>query len=398
MNPSVQRSRANHLVLLSASHGMNHVYQLLFFIILPEITVEFGISNLTAGLLAACFILPYSLLPILAGYLATPLNRKRLMSLGFILSALSFLALGFVNNIVLFGLLLFTAGIGGSTYHPSGVTIISEIFEKDRGKNMGFHQTGGALGSVIAPIFAGILVLSLNWRSTLMLLAIPGIVLAVALWFFVDPAKAINNESKVPTKRGHPFKKGVIVPAAILIAAALIYTLGLRGTDGFANQYFTIGRGINFFEASILFALLKVAGLFGAPICGKLSDKFERKKVLMILVVIGAISLFSLTVLPNMLLAIPCIILGFANFGLLTVGEALLADLTPKEKRSAYFGANFTLSFSSSIVLLPVLGAIADTYSFELGFIMLSMLMPFSLPLLQQIKTKKKSEPPPLSH
>ncbi len=172
------------------------------------------------------------------------------------------------------------------------------------------------------------------------------------------------------------------------MTAAFIYVLGQRGTDVFANEYFTLGRGIEIAEASALFSALKVAGLVSAPICGRLSDKFGRKAVLIILVVVESLSLFAITMTPPILLAIPCIVFGFASFGLLGVGEAFLADLTPENERPVIFGINLTLSFSPQIFLVPVLFGLAQSTGYSSGFVLLSALMPLSIPLLLTVKNK----------
>ena len=176
---------------------------------------------------------------------------------------------------------------------------------------------------------------------------------------------------------------------ALMLAAAFIYVLGLRGTDAFASTYFVEGRGIqSFFEASLLFASLKVSGLFSAPICGRLSDMYSRKKVLIILVIVESISLYAITIAPATVLIVPCVVFGFAAFGLLGVGEALLADITPEDQRSMIFGLNYTISFSSSILLAPALFAIAGIYNYNAGFMILSALMPFSILILLKVKSK----------
>jgi MFS family permease len=95
-----------------------------------------------------------------------------------------------------------------------------------------------------------------------------------------------------------------------------------------------------------------------------------------------------MTASPNLLLAIPCLVFGFAAFGLLAVGEALLADITPEKQRGTIFGINLTINFSSYIFLAPALGAVAQLYNFDLGFIILSAVMLVSIPLILGIKTK----------
>jgi MFS family permease len=328
-------------------------------------------------------------LPVLSGYLSQTYGRKLLLSLGFAISALSFLAIGFTDNIIILALLLFVAGAGGSTYHPNGVPFLAEFYPNNRGQTLGLHQTGGAVGSFIAPILTGALVLNFGWRPTLMVLAIPGIALALVLWFSISQEHTVGRTTQSQTSRTRLTNMKIYGSAFLFIAAAFIYVLGLRGTDALANQYFTYGRGIeNILEASLLFAALKAAGLFSAPLCGRLSDIYDRKKVLIALVIIESASLYAITITPTILLVVPCIIFGFAAFGLLGVGEALLADITPADQINTIFGVNFTINFSSAPILAAVLGIIADQYSFDVGFILLSALMPLSIPILLKIKAE----------
>ena len=381
-----------HLRLLAVSHGMNHVYQLLTPVVIPEITREYGLSDLTAGLLVSCFFLSYALLPALSGYLSQTFGRRRFLSLGFATTALAFLATAFTNNIAILAVLFFIAGAGGSTYHPNGFPILAETYPTSRGQMLGLHQTGGAIGSFIGPAVTGILIFYSAWRPTIMILAIPGLILAAMLWFFIRPERKLEQTGpQQPRKMSFGYLK-TYGPAMLFIIAAFVYVLGQRGTDVFANQYFVYGRSIGIAEASILFSTLKVAGLFSAPICGRLSDTYGRKKVLIVLIIIESASLYAITALSNMLLIIPCLVFGFAAFGLLTVGEALLADITPEKQRGTIFGINLTINFSPSIFLAPALGAIAQLYSFDLGFIILSAIMLVSIPLLLQIKTKPVRE------
>ena len=51
----MQETGKTQLRLLATSHAMNHVYQLLTPVVIPEITREYGLSDFTAGLLISCF-------------------------------------------------------------------------------------------------------------------------------------------------------------------------------------------------------------------------------------------------------------------------------------------------------------------------------------------------------
>jgi MFS family permease len=386
----LQEKGKTQLRLLATSHSVNHVYQLLPPVVLPEITREYGFFN--AELLLWSFVLSYSLLPAVSGYLSRFFSRRKLLTAGFVLTSLSFLAIGLTSNVAVLALLFFTAGIGGSTYHPFGSPILAETYPTNRGRTLGLHQTGGAIGSFVGPFITGVLVVAFGWRPATMILAVPGLLLAAKLYFSISP----KNESNLVTTDGNDrvvnLNWKTYTPAIVFIVAAFIYVLGLRGTDAFANEYFAIGRGIEIAEASLLFSMLKVAGLFSAPVCGKLSDSYGRKKVLIALVAVESLSLFAITLSPNLLIAIPCIVFGFASFGLLAVGEALLADVTPEKQRPTIFGINNTASFSPSVFLVPLLFGLAPSYGFSSGFILLSALMPLSIPIILMIRNKPSQQ------
>jgi MFS family permease len=365
---------------------MNHVYQLLPAVVIPEITREYGPLN--AGLLLWSFLLSYSLLPVVSGYLSQYFGSRKLLAFGFAASALSFLAIGFTSDITVLAILFLVAGAGGSTYHPNGFPILAETYPTSRGQTLGLHQTGGAVGSFVGPFITGFMVLSFAWRPTMMLMSAPGLILAFVLWLSVSPEQSSIPGGSESARKITLRNMGLQSAVMLFIAAAFIYVLGQRGTDAFANQYFVYGRGIEIVEASLLFSSLKAAGLFSAPICGRLSDTYGRKKVLISLVIAESVSLFAITATPVMFLVVPCVAFGFAAFGLLAVGEALLADITPEKQRAAVFGLNLTVNFSPYIFLTPALLAISELYSFSLGFIILSAIMPFSIPLLLKIETK----------
>jgi MFS family permease len=249
---------------------------------------------------------------------------------------------------------------------------------------------GGAIGSIVGPIVTGPMAADLTWRPTIMIMTIPGFVLSAILWLSVSAQLA----SSVPNQGGNSSSVANLrelikySPVVLFIIAAFFYALGQRGMDAFGNVYFNKGRGFELAAASILFSSLKWAGPFSAPICGKLSDIYGRKKVLIALVLLESVSLYAITAVSNALVAIPCIIFGFGAFGLLAVGEALLADIAPEKQRATIFGLHLTVNFSSYIFLVPILFALPSFYGYNLGLVVLSILMLVSIPLILKIRTK----------
>ena len=376
------------LQLLAVSHGLNHVYQLLTPVIIPEIAREYGLAN--AALFLECFVITYSLLPTISGYISQVFGRKKVLSLGFAVTALAFLAIAFTNNIAGLAALFLVAGAGGSTYHPNGTPLIAEIYSDRRGQAIGLHVTGGVLGSVLGPLASGVLVAYFTLKPALVVLAIPGLVLSLILWRSMSslPLLEKSNINPVQTSRIRKIDLKTYGAAFMFIAAAFVFALGQRGTDAFANEYFVYGRNLSLIQGSLLFSSLSVAGLLSAPLCGFLSDRFDRKKVLAVLVAVESASLFAITLTPNLLLVVPCIVFGFASFGAMGVGEAFLADLVPAQKRNIIFGINYTVNFSGSIILIPILFTTARLSNFNLGFLILSAIIPLSIILIWKTKVE----------
>jgi len=382
----VQESKKKVLPLLATSHAVNHMYQLVTPTIAPLLKQDYG--NADAGLFVTAFLLSYSLLPAVSGYLTQRFGRKKLLTIGFAITALSFLAIGITDNVLALTLLFFTAGAAGSMYHPSGFPILSEAYPANRGRALGLHQMGGAIGSIVGPIATGFMAAGLTWRSTVMIMAIPGLVLSAILWLSIKTQSTSNVSPSRGTSVANLRELIKYSPVILFIIAALFYALGQRGMDSYGNVYFTDGRGIELVAASILFSSLKWAGPFSAPICGKLSDVYGRRKVLLALVIVESISLYAITAVPSALLVIPCIIFGFGAFGLLTVGEALLADIAPEKQRATIFGLHLTINFSPYIFLTPILFALPTFYGYNIGFVILSILMLVSIPLILKIRNK----------
>ncbi|UCH37687.1 MAG: MFS transporter [Candidatus Bathyarchaeota archaeon] len=383
------QQKTMNLVLMSTSHGMNHIFQLLVPIIIPKIKEDYGLSTTSAVLLISIFSLSYALAQTPSGILSKTLGRKKMLVLGFMITSISFLFMGFIDGIWPMAMIALIAGIGGSTYHPNGMPLLSEFYQENRGQAAGFHQTGGSFGSIIAPLIIGPLVVFFNWRLAIIVLSVLGLVLSGILWLLLKEAKLDSTMPSPDQKQAKHTSGKTYLASLIFIAAAVTYTLGLRGVDSLATLYFTEGRGItNFLQATFLFSLLKIAGLFSGPFCGRLSDTMGRKKTLILLIIIEAAALFTLTSVPIPYLPIACLAFGFASFGLLAITDAFLADITPTEHMATIFGIHFTTSFITQSIIPPVYGVIVDsTNSYDLGFVGLSLLVLLSIPILLKLKS-----------
>ncbi len=378
-------SRQKHLSLglIISAHATSHIYQLLLPLVLPKIAYEYSLNNFEAGLILAVFSASSSLFQTFFGVFSRRLGRKRLLCLGFVINSCAFAAIGQSRDMLSLNVLLFIAGIGWSTYHPLGIHFISDLYPEKRGEALGYHQAGGSMGSFVAPLLAGFLVESFGWRFSFLVLSSLGFAVGILLWLFLGEVPMEATGSSRPSLRN-------FVNPLILISAAMTYSIALRGVQSFATKYFQEGKGTSYFEATILYSALQVAGIVSGPFSGRLSDSVGRVKVIGALILIQSLSVFGLVVTKGSLLYFPCILYGFASFGLLATSDAFIVDVTARELVGAALGINLAASFAMSIVVPPLLGTSIDTRGFDTSFSIVSGVSMLSLLPLAWVALRRR--------
>jgi MFS transporter, DHA1 family, tetracycline resistance protein len=144
---------------------------------------------------------------------------------------------------------------------------------------------------------------------------------------------------------------GLIIP----VAPQLVTLLAHHNTQ-------MASRGL-----SIMMALFAVAQLFAAPILGGLSDRFGRRRVILISFA-GMAADFALTALAPTLswLFIARTIAGLTASSVVTV-NAYIADVTPPEQRAQRFGL-VGAAMGGAFVLGPAVGGLLGQINVRLPF------------------------------
>ncbi|MDB6128733.1 MAG: TCR/Tet family transporter [Verrucomicrobia bacterium] len=105
----------------------------------------------------------------------------------------------------------------------------------------------------------------------------------------------------------------------------------------------------------------------GSPIMGSLSDRFGRRRIILIATAGSAIDYVIMANAPTLMwLFVARIIAGFTA-GVLSTANAYIADVTPPEKRAQSFGL-MGAAFGIGFVIGPVLGGFLGHYNLRLPF------------------------------
>lgn len=126
--------------------------------------------------------------------------------------------------------------------------------------------------------------------------------------------------------------------------------------------FYAYSFGATPFSLGVLVASFSVMQFIFAPILGSLSDKFGRRPILLISIFFSGLS-FVLFAIANSfyLLLISRLIAGMATES--AVARAYIADVTPKEERSAGIG-KVGAAFGAGFIIGPVIGGFLSEFGF----------------------------------
>ncbi|MEE9377392.1 MAG: MFS transporter [Candidatus Lokiarchaeia archaeon] len=155
----------------------------------------------------------------------------------------------------------------------------------------------------------------------------------------------------------------------VLTLATFIDMLGSFLLYPFYALYITERFGVGMIEVGYLFSIFAAGNIFGGLIGGALADKYGRRVMVLIGLVVSGMGSILMGLVNNLntfyLLAAFLGLIG--NFGG-PARQAMVADLLPKEKQAEGFGI-LRVAFNLSAVIGPLLGGFIATQSYMLLFI-----------------------------
>ncbi len=377
---------------ISLGHGVNEFFAIAIPPIIPLLVTDLGISYAQAGFLLTVFFIMYTVFQLPAGVLADWLGKRRLLIFG--LAGMS-LAILFASTADGYGMLLVAqaiAGICGSTFHPTGMSIISDAeTEGTEGRAMGVFGFGGAIGTLTSPLLIGGLAAIAGWRVALAGAAILG--LAVTASFIVlyrrDSAPTSTNtsteiidESVAETLQravggllAVPLSRGTV----LLFFITLILSLQHRAIHTFTTSYVVAETGASVSFGNIVFFVLLFGGSLSSLWAGDLADTFDRTLLGGITALLTALLVGATLLLAALIVGIPpwatTLVLGvwFFLIGLLMyaaypVKNALISEQAEAEFSGSLFGIIQTASAIGSASGPAIFGVLSTEWGVVAAF------------------------------
>jgi len=270
------------LFLLFLANMFNCVDRTIPAIIIEPLRREWDLSDFQLGLGGTAFTVIYALAGIQLGRMADVGSRRKIMGWG--LAAWSgFTALtGAAWNFWSFLAIRMGVGVGEASYAPAANSLIGDLFPAHkRARAMGIFMLGLPLGLLLAFFTVGAMVEAFDsWRAPFFIAAVPGLVLAVFVFFIKEPERGAAETVKISRAPvSNPIRKIFAVRTFWwLTLAGLAYNFASYACNSFMvpmlQRYFHLPLQ----EAAVSTGVIVgITGLIGLTTGGWIADKVHQR-------------------------------------------------------------------------------------------------------------------------
>jgi FSR family fosmidomycin resistance protein-like MFS transporter len=366
------------VALVILLHTLNHIISGAMPILYPNIMEEFALSYGELGVLRSASTLSAGFPQMFVGFLRRWYSGRVLLGAGNLINAvMNILAAASRGFFQFFGLTVLS-GVGSSTQHPVGASLVTAATPSSkRGQMLGLNQSMPSLAFSFTPIITAFLLTLMGWRPTLALLSLPALLASVIMLMFVRGSSSMEKKTKDALNWGklRNSLRNKNVLSISLLRSVMAFRMGVRT---FLPLYFINVLGLSSGSSSILYSILLFGGVFGPFIWGYLSDRINRKPLIIGIMMASSVGYFLLNYVTDFWpLAALLFIIGFLVQTV--VVQNVLSDSVEKSQMDQIFGLYFTIGFTIASFSSILFGYIIEWFGFNWGFTYIAAVTGLSL-------------------
>lgn len=378
------------LLAITLGYGLIYTCRLAIGLAKPSM-IDAGIfTPAEFGIIGSALFYTYALGKLTNGFLADHANMRLFLPLGFLISALCNLGMGFADTlmfaVVLWGLNGWFQGFGA----PGSVVAISSWFSnRERGRVYGLWITSHSIGEGLTFFVVGWVVATLGWRYGYFVPAGIGVFAAIMMWSLLRdrprtmglPAVADWKNDHLPESEANRARSTLALQFSILRYPTILI-LGLASAANYVTRYainswgplyLQEARGFDEIASGTMLMISTLAGIAGSVGYGLISDKFFGARrppanLLFALCEIAGLLLIFFGPANMVTLVTGMVLFGLGLAGLVaSLGGLFAVDICPKRATGAAMGVIGVFSYIGAAVQENISGALLDQHSHMVG-------------------------------
>lgn len=341
--------------------------------LIPLITSNFKIRIGSGGYMVTAYSVFYVIFSPLLGPLSDKYGRKKMLIIGTLIFSLSSFATAAAPNYFLIIVVRSLTGIGAACAAPNVWSFIGDHFDyNERGKVTFIVASALSIGMVLGVPIGSFLTQTFDWQAIFYVLGIASLIVSLLINIYF-PAEnityTINSSYIIQFKKVFNSESvGFSFLVTLFIAFA---NFGLYTFLGFwLNKQFNL----NVSCTGLFLVLAGLGNLAGMQIGCNFSDRFSKKRIVIISTIILAITLILLPIFRNNIYATAIDIFlwlgaGGASF---SVMQVLITQLS-SEARGTVMGINNSFFWLGTASGSAITGLIINNFTFSASAVVCSL-------------------------
>lgn len=375
--------RTADVVSMGIAHGMHDVYDAFLSPLLPVLIQNLSLTKTLAGSLSIFLQLPSLLQPFI-GHIADRVDLRWVVIVAPAVAGVLMSLIGIPSQYMIIALLLTLAGIISAGIHSIGPVIAGNVSGKRLGLGMSIWMVGGEVGRVLGPVVI-VTVLAYFTIDGLPWLMLGGIGASILLYLRLRDVKGLVqiNQNGTSVKSAVGMMKPILLPLSVLLLVRAFMSSALTTY----LPTFLTDEGAELWFAGVSLSVLQIAGVAGAFLSGPLSDRFGRRRLMLMSLLASPVFMILFLAVKGWMQFPVLLLLGFSSISLTPVLMAAVLE-SCQGSRSLINGIFMALSFIIQSGTVIAIGLIGDNMGLRVAFYASAFLMlagaPFALRLTRK--------------
>jgi MFS family permease len=217
----------------------------------------------------------------LAGWIVDRFGARRLMMIGVLMAGGALVGLGSISSLGLFYFFYLFNALGYVCGGPlPNQVLLTEWFDRSRGKAMGFAYLGIGIGGATVPWISHALAQHFGWQTSLRILGLLVVVASLPLVLLLKelPAKATVGAATSSSPMA-AFKR---LSFYLLTLGSMCSIAAVSGTQQNLKLFLSLDRHFTQRDAASVLSLVLAFSIAGRLLIGWLADRFSKKYVMLL--------------------------------------------------------------------------------------------------------------------
>jgi len=328
-----------------------------------------------------------------AGALSDVIGRKKTMLIGVVVFAVVPFAYLFIRDYSLLILIRFIHGFATAIYGPVSMAVVMDVAGRKKGEMLSWFSSVTIIGNLVGAPVGGFILYSMSagspslveFQAVYIVSGIAGMLSLLIALKLLTHSEKVEKVKSLKESYGR-FLSGIKEVASdkrVLITSNMegLQNMTVGALEAFLPIYAVKVAGLNEFQAGLLWGIQVLATILSKPVMGKASDRYGRKPLITIGMLLCAVSFGTMPLLRDFyLLMLAAIVFGFGEAFVTSSSAALVADICEEKHfgtAMGTFGTIFDVGHASGPIVAGILIVRFDyLYSFWIMSAILVMAVP----------------------